>query len=81
MTISGIVLGRVVSCDGFEIDKTKVEVISKLVSAKTCQVLRHARLYRRFIKDFSTIFRLFYYLLLNAHHSSRLKIVRKPSKR
>ena len=61
MTTSGIVLGHVVSSKGIEIDKVKVEVISKLPSPKTIRevhfFLGHTGFYRRFIKDFSAISR------------------------
>ena len=61
MTTSGIVLGHVVSSKGIEVDKDKVEVISKLPSLKTireiCSFLGHVGFYRRFIKDFSVISR------------------------
>ena len=61
MTTSGIVLDHVVSSKGIEVDKAKVEVISKLPSPKTirevCSLLRYAGFYRRFIKNFSAISR------------------------
>ena len=40
MTTSGIVLGHVVSLKGIEVDKTKVEVISKLPSPKISRAVR-----------------------------------------
>ena len=61
MTTSGIVLGHVVSSKGIEVDKVKVEVISKLPSPKTirevCSFLGDTWFYKRFIKDFSAISR------------------------
>ncbi|XP_024041540.1 uncharacterized protein LOC112098940 [Citrus clementina] len=59
MVTSGIVLGHVVSIKGIEVDKAKIEVISKLPQPKTVRDVRsflgHAGFYRRFIKNFSAI--------------------------
>ena len=67
MVNQGIALGHVISNKGIEVDKAKVELISKLPSptnVKTVrQFLSHAGFYRRFIKDFSKIAKLLYKLL------------------
>ena len=67
MVNQGIVLGHVISEKGIEVDKAKIELISKLPSptnVKTVrQFLRHAGFYRRFIQDFSKISKPLYKLL------------------
>ena len=67
MVNQGIVLGHIISNKEIEVDKAKIELISKLPSptnVKTArQFLRHASFYRRFIKDFSKIFKPLYKLL------------------
>ena len=59
MVTQGIVLGHVVSKEGIEVDKAKVEFISNLPTPKCVKDLRsflgHAVFYRRFIKNFNAI--------------------------
>nr|GFC23834.1 reverse transcriptase domain-containing protein [Tanacetum cinerariifolium] len=62
-----IVLGHKISKKGIEVDKAKIEVISKLPHPTTIKgirsFLRHAGFYRRFIKYFSKISRPMTHLL------------------
>ena len=55
MVIQGIVLGHIISEKGIEVDKSKVDLISKLpppMNVKTGrQFLGHAGYYKRFIPD------------------------------
>ncbi|GJW94239.1 reverse transcriptase domain-containing protein [Tanacetum coccineum] len=61
MVKEGIVLGHKVSGVGLKVDKAKIDVISKLPPLTNIKdircFLRHARFYRKFIKDFSKISR------------------------
>nr|GEW15485.1 reverse transcriptase domain-containing protein [Tanacetum cinerariifolium] len=67
MVKEGIVLGHKISKKGIEVDKAKIEVISKLPHPTTVKeigsFLEHAGFYRRFIKDFSKISRPMTHLL------------------
>nr|GEV07396.1 reverse transcriptase domain-containing protein [Tanacetum cinerariifolium] len=67
MVKEGIVLGHKISKKGIEVDKAKIEVISKLPHPTTVKGIRsflgHAGFYRRFIKDFSKICRPMTHLL------------------
>ncbi|WJZ81212.1 hypothetical protein VitviT2T_001065 [Vitis vinifera] len=61
MVPQGIVLGHIISSQGIEVDKAKIELIIKLPSPTTIkgvrQFLGHTGFYRRFIKDFSKLAR------------------------
>nr|GEX43308.1 reverse transcriptase domain-containing protein [Tanacetum cinerariifolium] len=61
MVKEGIVLDHKISKQRIEVDKAKVDVITKLPHPKTVKGIRsflvHADIYRRFIKDFSKIAR------------------------
>nr|GEZ32312.1 reverse transcriptase domain-containing protein [Tanacetum cinerariifolium] len=67
MVKEGIVLGHKISKKGIEVDKAKIEVISKLPHPTTIKGIRsffgHAGFYRRFIKDFSKISRSMTHIL------------------
>ena len=61
MITNGIVLGHIISSKGIEVDKSKIELIANLPTPKSVKdirsFLRHAGFYRRFIKDFSVIYK------------------------
>ncbi|GJV22959.1 reverse transcriptase domain-containing protein [Tanacetum coccineum] len=61
MVKEGIMLGHKVSSAGLEVDKAKIDVISKLPPPTNIKGIRsflgHVGFYRRFIKDFSKIAR------------------------
>ena len=67
MVNRGIVLGHIISSRGIEVDKAKIDIISKLpppTNVKTIrQFLGHSGFHRRFIKDFSKIAKTLYKLL------------------
>ena len=62
-----ILLGHIISKKGIEVDKAKIEMISKLPSSMNVKTVRqflgHAGFYRRFIKDFLKISKPLYKLL------------------
>ena len=61
------VLGHIISEKGIEVDKAKIDLISKLPSPTNIKTVRqflgHAGFYRRFIMDFSKIVKPLYKLL------------------
>ena len=67
MVNQGIVLGHVISEKGIEVDKSKIELISKLPSPTNVRTVRqflgHAGFYRRFIQNFLKIAKPLYKLL------------------
>ena len=67
MVSQGIVLGHIISEKRIEVDKEKIDLISKLPSPTNIKTVRqffgHAGFYRRFIMDFSKIAKPLYKLL------------------
>ena len=67
MVNQGIVLRHIISTKEIDVDKVKIELISKLpspINVKTVrQFLGHAGFYKRFIKDFSKLSKPLYKLL------------------
>ena len=67
MVNQGIMLGHVISEKGIEVDKAKIELVSKLPSPTNVKTVRqflgHAGFYTRFIQDFSKIAKPLYKLL------------------
>ena len=53
MVTKGIVLGHVISADGIQVDKAKIDIISSIPVPKTIKDIRsflgHTGFYRRFI--------------------------------
>jgi len=83
MVERGIVLGHVVSNEGIEVDKAKVDIIQSLPYPQTIREVRsfygHFEFYCRFIKDFSKIASPLCDLLAKDACFTLMKIVLKHS--
>ena len=77
-------LGHVISNQGIEVDKAKIELISKLPSPINVKIVRqflgHAGFYRRFIKDFSKITKPLYKFLEKDAKFAWMETVRRALK-
>ena len=81
MVNQGIVLGHIISNKGIEVDKPKIELISKLPSLTNVKTVRqflgHAGFYRRFIKDFQKFTNLFISYWKRMPNSFGMKIAKR----
>ena len=63
MVEHGIVLGHIISSNGIEVDKSKIDLVRSLPFPTSVRKVRsflgHSGFYRRFIKDFSKTSRPF----------------------
>lgn len=68
MVTKGIILGHIVLEKGIEVDKEKIEWITKLPTPTTAKhigsLLGHAGFYKRFIQNFNAIVKPLYKVLL-----------------